>query len=82
MTRSSTTASMRAPSGPVEQRGRGIAALGDDRLVAGARDHVLEEPALHRIVVDDEDTLGHDDSTRHWTCAELGHSGRSRLMGC
>ena len=42
-----------------EQRDRGVAALGDDGLVAGARDHVFQEPALHRVVVDDQNTLGH-----------------------
>ena len=43
--------------GAGEQRGRRIAALGHDRLVARARDHVFQEPPLHRIVIDDENTL-------------------------
>ena len=49
----------RAAVGAGQQLGRGVAAVGDDDLVADARDHVFEQPALHRIVVDDENTLDH-----------------------
>ncbi len=37
-----------------------VAAIGDDRLVAEPAHHIVEETALHGIVIDDEDTLGHD----------------------
>ena len=42
------------------QNARGlVAAFGHDRLVAELAHHVLDQPALHRIVVDDENTLWH-----------------------
>ena len=43
----------------VQRLDGGIAALDRDRRIAGALEHVLEQPALHRIVVDDKDRLGH-----------------------
>ena len=46
---------MRAPSGPIEQRQRGIAVVAGHRLVAEFLQHAFEQPALHRIVVDNED---------------------------
>ena len=54
---------MRPPSGPVEHRDRRIAALGRHHVVAEAARHRFEQAALHGIVVDDEDELGHGDST-------------------
>ena len=45
--------------GAGEQRDRRVAALGDDRLVAEPAHHVVEEAALHGIVVDDQNTLTH-----------------------
>ncbi len=57
MTRSSTTQSIGWASPPVEN-GRGlIAALGDHGVVAELAHHVFEQTPLHRIVVDDENTL-------------------------
>ena len=69
-----------------QQRDGGVAALGDDRLVARARDHVFEQPTLDGIVVDDEDALGHDGTPRNRTerhsgCAELGRCWRMRFKG-
>ena len=44
----------------VEQHcGRRLAAFGEHRLITGTRDDGLEDAPLHRIVVDDENTLGH-----------------------
>ena len=61
--------------GAGEQRRRGVAAVDDHRLVACARDHALQQPPLHRIVVDDENPLGHDatpTTVPNWgTVAEL-----------
>ena len=37
----------------------GIAAVGRDGLIAETRDHILDQPPLHRIVVGDQNTLGH-----------------------
>ena len=59
--------------GAGEQRRRRVAALGDHRLVACAGDHALQEPPLHRIVVDDENPLRHDATPTD--CTELGHCG-------
>ena len=41
--------------GSGEQRQRGIAVVAGDDLVAEFLQHALEQPALHRIVIDDED---------------------------
>ena len=53
------TASMRCRFGAGEQRRGRVAAFGDDRLVAELAHHVVEQPALHGIVVDDQNTLTH-----------------------
>ena len=46
---------------------RGVAAFDRNRLVAEPADHGLEQPALHGIVVDDQDRFGHPDSlTPHY----------------
>ena len=45
--------------GAGEQRRGLIAALGDRRLVAELPHHVVEQAALNRIVVDNENTRGH-----------------------
>ena len=52
-----------------EQRRGRVAAFGDDRLVAGLAHHVVEQPALHGIVIDDQNTLTHDATfcTQHKT---------------
>ena len=66
-----------AAVGPGEECRRGIAAFGDHRLVARARDHAFEESPLHRIVVDDQNPLTHDATSNdklvpNWgTLAEL-----------
>ncbi len=39
---------------PGEQRCAGVAAFGDHDLIAEFLQHALEEPALHRIVIDNE----------------------------
>ena len=36
-----------------------VAALGHDRVVAELANHVFEQPALNRIVIDDENAFGH-----------------------
>jgi hypothetical protein len=43
----------------VEERNRRIAACGHDHIIAEAADHILEQPALHRIIVDDQNPLTH-----------------------
>ncbi len=68
-----------------QQRDCGVAASGDDRLIARACDDVLEQAALNGIIVDDENALGHDgnstqtDATKD--CADLGRLWRMRLKG-
>ena len=57
MTRSSTTQSKRSPL--VSSLRRLVAALGDRRLVAELPHHVVEQTALDRIVIDDENASGH-----------------------
>ena len=52
-----------ASIGSAQHRDRRIAAFGDHHVVAEAARHRLEQAALHGIVVDDEDELGHGDST-------------------
>ena len=42
-----------------EQADRGVAAVGGERQVAEALDHRLQQAALDRVVVDDEDGFGH-----------------------
>ena len=67
---------------PGEQRQRGVAVVEHDRLVVEFLQHALEQPALHRIVIDDEDGhsfLGGFVAAR---CAVSGHSGRGGLRGC
>ena len=59
ITRSSTTQSMRRAVGAGEQRGGRSPPSASDRLVAELAHHVVEQPALHRIVIDDENTLDH-----------------------
>ena len=54
MTRSRITQSIRAPSAAAQQRQRGVAVVARHRLVAEFLQHAFEQPALHRIVVDDE----------------------------
>ena len=46
----------RGPSSDVECR---LAAIGDDCLVAERGHRCLEQPALHGIVIDDENAVGH-----------------------
>jgi hypothetical protein len=41
------------------QADRDLAAVGGRDLIARLLHHVLQEAALHRVVVDDEDALGH-----------------------
>src|SRR5262249_60997866 len=50
------------PPGTCEQRRRSVATIEHDRVIAGARHHIFEQPPLNRIVVYDKDTLGHADS--------------------
>src|SRR5581483_3798239 len=38
----------------------GVAAFGNDRIVAESAHHVVQQAALYRIVVDDQNPLGHD----------------------
>ena len=54
--------------GAGERGDPGVAALGHDRLVAGLAHHVVEEPALHGIVVDDQNTLTHHATSRAQLC--------------
>jgi hypothetical protein len=42
-----------------EQRSRGLAAVGDHRLVAGLANHVVEKSAGDGIIIDDQNTLTH-----------------------
>ena len=44
----------RGAARPGEQRRAGVAAFGDHDLIAEFLQHALEEPALHRIVIDNE----------------------------
>ena len=44
---------------PGDELDRGIAALGAERPVAEALHHRFQQPALHRVVVDDEHAFGH-----------------------
>src|SRR5205085_12391684 len=37
----------------------GVSAIERDGLVAGAHDHALQGPALHRVVIDDQDRFWH-----------------------
>ena len=62
-----------------EQGGGGIAALRQQRPVAEAGHHGFQQPALHRIVVDDENGFGHGTPAR---CTDLVQCRRSRLMVC
>jgi hypothetical protein len=62
-----------------EEGYRGITAVDHERLVAKLAHHVVKEPALHRIVVDDQNTLTHDATSHQYnrvpiwgTVAELG----------
>ncbi len=48
-----------AAARPFERGERGLAAVGDDRLVAEAVDGRLQQAPLHGIIVDDEDRAGH-----------------------
>ena len=50
--------------GSGEQLDRGIAAFGDDRLIAETLDHGFEEATLNRIVVDDKHDLRHETPSR------------------
>jgi hypothetical protein len=68
--------------GAGEERRRRVAAVEHDRLIARAHDHVFQEPPLHRIVIDNENTLGHAGSLAALGCAELGHCGEGGLRGC
>ena len=52
-----------AAVGSAEHRDRRIAAVGRHHVEAEAARHRFEQAALHGIVVDDEDKLGHGDST-------------------
>jgi hypothetical protein len=49
----------RGPLRSGEQRHRGVAACGHECIIAEATDHILEQPPLHRIVVDDQNSLTH-----------------------
>src|SRR5262249_30510271 len=65
----------------VENGERAVAALGNERVVAEFSHHIVEKPALHRIVVDDQNTLTHDTTSRpRVPCTELGHCGPVGLM--
>ena len=67
-----------------EHRGEsGFAAIDHDGLVARLGRHVLEEPALHRVVIDDKDALGHGTfgETRA-SCLDSSHLPRLALTGC
>src|SRR5262249_61762702 len=55
---------------------RRIAAVNGDRVIAEAARHALDEPALHRIVVDNENGLGH---RALGNCSDSSHFGRTRL---
>ena len=64
--------------GGSEQRQGGVAVVARHRPVAEFLQHAFEEPALHRIVVDNKD--GHDPSAiLHGSCAVSGHSRRGDL---
>ncbi len=64
---------------PGEQLDGRIAALGQHGLVAEALDHGFEQPALDRIVVDDQHDLRHGTSGRG-NCADLEQCRRFGLM--
>ncbi len=51
--------------GAGEDRDRRVAAFGHQRVVAEAADHALDEPALYRVVVDDQNALTHDATSDH-----------------
>ena len=59
ITRSRIMQSIRPPSGAGKQRQRRIAVVERDRLVAEFLQHALKQPALHRIVIDDEHAAAH-----------------------
>ncbi len=54
MTRSRITQSIARAVGSGEQRQRRVAAVARQRLVLELVQHALEQPALHRIVIDNE----------------------------
>ena len=56
---------------------RRLAAFRRHSLVAEAGDQVLDQPALHGIIVDDEDSFGHGAFVT--ACPDLGHSGGGSL---
>src|SRR5262249_57224667 len=51
---------------------RDVAALGDDRLIAGAADHVLDQAARNRVVVDDQDPFRHGLPSHYATVSQRG----------
>jgi hypothetical protein len=53
--------------GAGQERDCGVATSGEDRVVAGARDHALKQAALDGIVINDENTLGHDGNSTQLT---------------
>ena len=57
-----------------------LAAFGDGRLVAELADHVVEQTPLHRIVIDDENTRGHEPPPNA-NCAVSRHFARPGLRG-
>jgi nickel-responsive transcriptional regulator NikR len=64
-----------------EQHGRRrFAGLGDRGLMAELANHVVEQPALDRIVVDNENASGHG-NTPYATCAVSKHIARVALRG-
>src|SRR6478609_7398371 len=67
--------------GAGENSDGGIAAFSDDRLKAGARDHVLQETPLHWVIIDDQNTLAHHATSTYTACADLGQCGPAGLKG-
>jgi hypothetical protein len=83
ITRSRITQSIRRPIGAGKMRERRVAIVDHDGLIARLLHHVVQKPALHRIVVDDEN--GHFLCTPAARCSTLCRFGSlcgTRLMGC
>ena len=61
-----------------QERDRRLAGLGDHGLMAKLARHVVEQPALNRIVIDNENASGHG-NTPYANCAVSKHFARVAL---
>ena len=62
-----------------QQGGRRFAAVGNDRLVAELAHHVVEQAALNRIVIDNENSRGHGNTPNAKPMATVPFRGNLRL---